>query len=70
MHFRLFSDFSHKHFVTYSQSVPKERRALLGGQLGLAAYRLSLLALVGDGQSEAFAGGGAGTRAAYAHPVR
>ena len=22
MHLRLFSDFSHKHFVTYSQSVP------------------------------------------------
>ena len=29
MHPRLFSDFSHKHFVTYSQSVPKEHRALL-----------------------------------------
>jgi hypothetical protein len=26
MHLRLFSDFSHKHFVTYSQSVPKEHR--------------------------------------------
>ncbi len=24
MHLRLFSDFSHKHFVTYSQYVPKE----------------------------------------------
>ena len=26
MHLALFSDFSHKHFVTYSQSVPKEHR--------------------------------------------
>jgi hypothetical protein len=26
MHLRLFSDFSHKHFVTYSQSVLKEHR--------------------------------------------
>ena len=24
MHLRLFSDFSHKHFVTYSQSLPKD----------------------------------------------
>ena len=29
MHLRLFSDFSHKHFVTYSRSVPKVHRALL-----------------------------------------
>ncbi len=33
MHLRLFSDFSHKHFVTYSRSVPKERRALLKRRL-------------------------------------
>jgi hypothetical protein len=26
MHLRLFSDFSHKHFVIYSQSVPKQHR--------------------------------------------
>ena len=29
MHLRLCSDFSHKHFVTYSQSVPKEHHAFL-----------------------------------------
>ena len=26
MHLRLFSDFSHKYFVTYSQSLPKDAR--------------------------------------------
>lgn len=30
--------------------------AVVGGGFGRAAYRLSLLALVGDAQSEAFAG--------------
>jgi hypothetical protein len=33
MHLRLFSDFSHKHFVTYSQSVPREHRAPLNARI-------------------------------------
>ena len=28
MHLRMFSDLSHKHFVTYSQSLPKTRLAV------------------------------------------
>jgi len=40
MHLCLFSDFSHKHFVTYSQSVPKEHPALLNYYRGEASGHL------------------------------